>query len=80
MEFILYAKGSGKFVRVVDRIAKMEVFNRFIDAETEAKVVAASPNGLAGNIDVYKALTAPPNIQQEVDYDVKKNEVLTIED
>ena len=80
MEFILYAKGSGKFDQVVDRIAKIEVFSRFMDAETEASVNVASPNGLAGNIDVYKALTPPPDIQQEADYDVKKDEVLSIED
>jgi hypothetical protein len=81
MRFYVYADGSGKFVRVTDRIAGLEAFNRFVDKEASEAVDVASNDGSSGNIDLAKRLTAQnPWTIQETDYNVRQGERITVDD
>jgi hypothetical protein len=74
-------RGSGKLVRIVDRIAGREVLNEFLDPEEKRPVSVTSNDGQSGDIDVYKRMTAqnPEYIDRE-DYHVVLNETVEVDD
>jgi hypothetical protein len=81
MDIVVHAKGSGKLVRVVDRIAGREVLNDFLAPEEQRPVSVASNDGQSGDIDVYKRMTAQnPEYIDRSDYHVALNEIVEVDD
>ena len=81
MDILVYAKSSGKLVRVVDRIAGKEVLNDFLAPEEQRAVSVASNDGKSGNIDVYKRMTAEnPEYIDRQGYQVAANEIVEVDD
>ena len=75
------ANGSGKLIRVVDRIAGQEVLNSFVDAGSTVQLNVASNNGQDGDIDLYKRLQAQnPWTVDRSDYTVRVNENMGVDD
>jgi hypothetical protein len=81
MKFYVRASGSGKRIRVFDRIAGAEAFNRHLDPSESAEVAVASNDGQTGNVDIYKQMTAQnPEYVHETDYDVRAEETVDVDD
>lgn len=80
MNFTIVAKDSGKTIQVKDRIANKIAFDNFLDPGQSAVVSVASNNGASGSVDIYKALQGPANTVHETDYDVRKDEIMEIDD
>ena len=81
MRCYVYAKESGKFIRVVDRIGGTEAFNDFVDAENTLPIDVRSNDGQSGSVDTYKRLSAQNVWEgQDTDYAVRAEEVLEFRD
>jgi hypothetical protein len=80
MEFRLMAKNSGKNIRVFDRITKKDAFNDFLDPGKTVSVTVGTNDGETGNIDIYKSLRGAPNTVDRNDYDVKRDELVEVDD
>lgn len=80
MNFMIVAKDSGKTIQVKDRIANKIAFDSFLDPGQSATINVASNDGAAGSIDIYKALQGSANTVHETDYDVRKDEIMEIDD
>ncbi len=60
MQFTVHAQGSGKRVRVVDRIGGNEAYNDFLGPDATAAVTVESNDGQTGDIDLSAQMRADP--------------------
>jgi hypothetical protein len=81
MDFTVHAQGQGKIIRVYDRMAGTDAFNKFLDADQIATVTVGSADGATGDIDLYVQMSAsaPVNMQQN-DYKVAAGEQIEATD
>lgn len=81
MDFAVHAKGSGKRVKVNDRIGGVEAFNQFLGPDQVATVTVASNDGQTGDVDILAQMRAdsPWTFTQE-DYQVRAGETVDVED
>jgi len=81
MDFTVHAQGQGKIIRVVDRMAGTDAFNKFLDADQISTVTVGSADGAAGDIDLYVQMSASaPVYLQQSDYKVAAGEQLEATD
>jgi len=79
MQIFVKATNVGKNIRVLDRIANQEVFNKYLDLDGQESISVASPDGKTGSLDIYYGLGGVANIVFETDFEVTKGLVIEVD-